>query len=458
MTEQTQYRVLFIADPSCWSALEPRLPDDPLLAFSTRSFKDLPDHAPDDADLILFGIRASQVRQAIQLKHAWSLKTNTAIIAEHLGAHEVVRLMKAGFSEVFDLEHDIALLREWLAVQYEQRIMGRDIPTDTGNRRPEDRIRGTSPGIRRVRELAIQAAAYPELTVLIQGETGTGKEMVARLIHESSPRKTGPFIEVNCSAIPETLMEAEMLGHEKGAFTDARRAKRGFFELADGGTLFLDEIGVMPPALQNKILKIVEEKKFRRLGGETEIRVDAKIIAGSNVDLKQATENGQFRPDLYYRLKVFNIVIPALRERHSDIPGLAEFFLSHVSARYGLKDIAGFHPATLNLLKQYSWPGNVRELKHVVERASILAGRGRILPNHLPEELQNTGIQEVVEDTGNMPDRDVLRIPLPESGLSMSDIERMVMAEVLRRCDGNQSKTARYLKISRTRLIRKLSE
>lgn len=456
MKDNIPFRILFIGDASLWSILKSRLPGDSQFEVSHRSFSDLPDHKPEDPDLVLFVIRYTQIRQTINIKHSWSLKSETAIIAEHLEAHDVVRLMKTGFSEVFDLEKDQTLLWEWLTAHYEKQLMQREPSNNRWDDRPERRILGRSSGIQRVRELSIQAAAYPELTVLIQGETGTGKEMVARLIHQRSPRKDGPFIEVNCSAIPETLMEAEMLGHEKGAFTDARRSKRGFFELADNGTLFLDEIGVMPPALQNKILKIVEEKKFRRLGGETEITVNAKIIAGSNVDLKQATEKGRFRPDLYYRLKVFNILIPALRERRQDIPDLADFFLKQVSKRYGL-DIAGFHPATEKLLRQHPWPGNVRELKHVVERACIMADRGRILPSHLPEEIQGASIPDILRETEDLPEEKVLKIPLPDDGMALNEIERMVMAEMLRRFNGNQSKTARYLKISRTRLIRNIS-
>jgi len=457
MTNSDQYRVLFIADASLWPALQPRLPRDTHLTCSHQFFSDLPEQKPGNVDLILFVIRASRVRRAIELKHHWSLTSDTAVIAEHLNAHDVVRLMKAGFSEVFDIASDRHLLREWLTVRYEDSILDRDGSMHATKSRRGPRIRGSSASIQHVRELAKQAAAYPDLTVLIQGETGTGKEMVARLIHDQSQRRKGPFIEVNCSAIPETLMEAEMLGHEKGAFTDARRSKRGFFELADTGTLFLDEIGAMPSALQNKILKIVEEKKFRRLGGETEITVDVKIIAGSNVNLKDATERGVFRADLYYRLKVFSILIPALRERRSDIPELAEFFRKHVSRRYKL-DVSGFHPATKKLLTRYAWPGNVRELKHIVERACILAGRGRILPNHLPEELQAAAVPDITVESAELPEENVLRIPLPDDGIAMNEIERMVMAEMMRRFNGNQSHTARYLKISRTRLLRKLSK
>lgn len=454
--QRETFNILIVSDPQFRILLESHLPNDDSLKVDFTPFDDVSSGCPEGYQLFLFAIRPSQLKKSMELKHLWSVKSETAVIGDKLHAHEVVRLIKSGFSEVFDISTDMDLIREWVLAHYEDSIRSKQAQTGSIRKKPEDRIRGDSNAIQQVRDMAVQAAGYADMTVLIQGETGTGKEMVARLIHETSSRRQGPFIEVNCSAIPETLMEAEMLGYEKGAFTDARRAKKGFFELADNGTLFLDEIGVMPLSLQNKLLKVVEEKKFRRLGGETEITVDVKIVAGTNEDLDKAASEGRFRPDLYYRLKVFNILIPALRDRQHDIPVLADFFLDQVKSRYSLP-ISGFHPTTEKLLIQYRWPGNVRELKHVVERACVLAARGRILPNHLPEEVQAATLSRLQSDSMEIPSSSSLCIPLPDDGIAMDDIERHVMQEVLKRCNGNQSLTARYLKISRTRLIRKLS-
>jgi DNA-binding NtrC family response regulator len=449
------YRVLVLSDPDFRINLNSLLPHDENLRLIHIPFPDNVIERPSDNDLILFAIQSSKLKKTIDLAHAWSIQSHAAVIAEDLRPHEIVRLMKAGFSEVFDLRHDRDLLHDWLISNYERDLTKSDESPASGKAKPEDLIIGKSDAIGKVRAMAVQAASFSELTVMIQGETGTGKEMVARLIHEASPRKKGPFIEINCSAIPETLMEAEMLGYEKGAFTDARRAKRGFFELADKGTLFLDEIALMPLSLQNKILKIVEEKKFRRLGGETEISVNVKVVAGTNQDLQLAVNEGRFRQDLFYRLKVFTIIIPPLRERTDDISVLAQFFLKESRARYGV-DVSGLHPATETMLKRYRWPGNVRELKHVVERACILAIHGRILPGHLPEDIQSSAMPESSITADSVNAVLSISIPLPEAGLSLDDMEQHIVSEVLKYCDGNQSMAARFLKISRTRLIRKL--
>lgn len=455
--EKNSFEILVITDPTVTTDGF-QLPADDLLICRDVSFEELSDmdSAPTE-NLILFLIRPDRVRKCIELIRGWKDQRPAAVIGVQLGASEIVRLMKAGLNEVFDYQEDRELIREWVNHHYEDYLTSQAGKREQVGRIPEERIVGSSPEIQRVRELAIQAAAYPELTVLVQGETGTGKEMVARLIHESSTRSKGPFVEVNCSAIPETLMEAEMLGHERGAFTDARKGKKGFFELADKGTLFLDEIGVMSSSLQNKILKIVEEKKFRRLGGEREIKVDVKIIAGTNEDLEIASKEGRFRPDLYYRLMVFNIDIPALRDRKPDIGILAEHFLNASRKRFNLM-VSGFHPATRRLLEQYSWPGNVRELKHVIERACVLAGRGRLLPNQLPDVLQQQPLPDVRELVSELNERETMTIPLPIEGIELNELERMIMREVLRRSGGNQSKAARFLRISRTRLIRNLEK
>lgn len=415
-----------------------------------------------ETDIILVEVENRQVSELL----AWAaneLKACTAqvaLVTRRLQAQSVIRLMRAGFSEVFDLNDDLELLHEWILQHFECKLRAAASGEESTVSSYGAELVGASLEIAEIRSLAKQAAEFPELTVLIQGETGTGKELIARLIHESSARARGPFIEVNCSAIPESLMEAEMFGYEKGAFTDARRTKKGFFELADGGTLFLDEIGVMSPNLQNKLLKVVEDKSFRRIGGEHLIKVTTRVIAGTNSDLEAAMAQDLFRPDLYYRLRVFTLTIPPLRRRRQDIIILAQHFLHQTTERYELV-LSGFHPSTRRLLEAYSWPGNVRELKHTIERAAVLARRGRILPSHLPEEIQRLELEDTIPSTeltfGPTPTNDrTLCIPLPEEGLTMETLERMVIDKVLELCGGNQSKAANYLKISRSRLLRKL--
>ncbi len=427
------------------------VPDD---SFRIVHHAALPEKIPGNADIAILRIRRENIATAFEWarKFLSELPFKIALVSEKIQIKSAIQLVHAGFSEIFELPGDREILNEWILAQYEEKMHR----TNTRKKKPlyTTKIIGKSPEICKIRDLISQAASYSDVTVLIQGETGTGKELVARSIHEQSDRSDGPFIEVNCSAIPETLIESEMLGYEKGAFTDARHPKKGFFELAHGGTLFLDEIGTMPLQLQNKILKVVEEKTFRRVGGERKIRTDIRVIAGTNVNLEEAVSRGKFRPDLYYRLKVFTIFIPPLRKRRSDIPHLAEYFLKAVSKRYNTK-ISGFHPSTLEILKSGAWPGNVRELKHTVERAVVLARSGRILPNHLPVEFKKINQPVTLPDPKSFSDKDVITIPCPESGISMEAIERIVIRQVLEKFNGNQSRAARFLKISRSRLIRK---
>ncbi len=382
-------------------------------------------------------------------------RKRTALIASGLKPNEVIRYVRSGFVDVFDLEAESDLIREWVLDRYEEVLRAFGKEEQPAGHDPAERIIGESHEIESVRRLCRQAAGVSALTVLIQGSTGTGKELVARVIHDLSARAHGPFVEVNCSAIPETLMESELFGYEKGAFTDARRQKKGLFELAHEGTLFLDEIGTMSLQMQNKILKTVEEKKIRRIGGDSEIGIDVKIIAGTNVNLREASEKGQFRPDLFYRLNVFTIHIPDLSSRPSDIGMLSMFFLKEINKRYGL-DINGFHPSVIELLNQYAWPGNVRELKHAVERSAVMAGSGRILPSHLPEEMQKADLLREENLLENLDDRNILKIPLPPDGIALNDLDTYIIRDVLKRFNHNQSRAASFLRISRTRLIRHL--
>jgi len=310
---------------------------------------------------------------------------------------------------------------------------------------------GTSPAIQGAIEKARKVSGSNTATVVIEGETGVGKELVARLIHFSSPRSGGPFIELNCSALPEHLLESELFGHEKGAFTDAKSTKRGLFELADSGSLFLDEIGEMSVALQAKLLRVIESKRFRRIGGTVEIDVNTRIIAATNKNLKERVREGKFREDLYYRLSVVPIRVPSLRERKQDIPMLATAFLHQLNKDLG-KKVAGFSDEAMELLRNYSWPGNVRELKNVIERVVILESADEIRPEHLPAEI--------VENAGFLQSQDFLgQISSSQTGVpTLEEVEQVAIQHALKKADGNKTKAAQWLGISRQTLRAKLKE
>jgi len=294
-----------------------------------------------------------------------------------------------------------------------------------------------APEMRAALRLATQVAVT-DATVLILGESGTGKDLIARAIHEGSARRDGPFVKVDCTALPEGLLESELFGHEKGAFTDAAAEKPGRFELAHGGTLFLDEVGELPQSLQAKLLRVLQERAFERVGGTRTISVDVRILAATNRDLAKALKGGQFREDLYYRLNVVPILVPPLRRRPEDILPLAAHFLQRFGARYG-KVVPGLSPEAAALLRRYSWPGNVRELEHAIERAVILWERGEIRPEELAVDLM-----AVASD--GLPDQELM---------TLEELEREYIRRVLRRVRGHKSQAARILGINRKTLLEK---
>ncbi|MFO7157009.1 MAG: sigma-54 dependent transcriptional regulator [Pseudomonadota bacterium] len=305
---------------------------------------------------------------------------------------------------------------------------------------------GSSPAFRSAMETVRQAAAS-NATILLLGESGTGKELVARAIHELSPRASGPFVPIDCAAIPESLLESELFGHEAGAFTGATRRKEGRFEKADRGTLFLDEVGEMSPAVQAKLLRAIQEGEFVRVGGTQPVRVDVRIVAATNRDLQQEVREGRFREDLYYRLHVVQIRLPPLRERHGDVPLLAAHFLRRFSEE-NRREFEGFSPEALRALEAYSWPGNVRELENAIERAVVLARGSRIELEDLPET-----VREAVRQEGATPSDRAIVIPF---GTPMEEIERRVIEETLRRTGGDKALAARILGVSTRTIYRKI--
>ncbi len=300
---------------------------------------------------------------------------------------------------------------------------------------------GASPAFRRMMTL-VEQVADSSATVLIQGESGTGKELVARAIHERSPRRAGPFVAVNCAALPETLLESELFGYERGAFTGAAGRKEGRFELADGGTLFLDEVADLSAVTQPKILRVLQEGEFERLGGTRTIRVDVRIVAATNQDLAQMVREKRFREDLYYRLNVITINVPPLRERREDIRVLAHHFLRIYAAKNNRR-LEGFTNEAMDRLESYAWPGNVRELENVIERAVVLARGTVIEPGELPEEVG--GVKP--------PPRDAI---LALIGTPLSEIENRLLDETLRITGGNKTQAAKLLGIDVRTVARKL--
>jgi two-component system response regulator HydG len=313
-----------------------------------------------------------------------------------------------------------------------------------GRSSQSEQIIGVSDAMKRVLHL-VERIGPTESTVLITGESGTGKEKVARFVHLQSKRARDPFVAVNSGAIPETLLESELFGHTRGAFTDARKEKKGLFEMADQGTIFLDEIAEMPLSFQVRLLRVLQDGQIRPVGSESTIQVDVRVIAATNKDLREEMEHGRFRDDLFYRLNVFRIHLPTLRDRKEDIPFLARFFLKNFADRYN-RTVGGFSDQTWGYLTNYDWPGNVRELENSIEHAVIVADGPLIAPRDLPLEIVERGLPRLGEgQDDSIPD-----------GLTLEEVEARYIRRAIRHQKGSLTETARSLGISRTTLWRKM--
>jgi transcriptional regulator with PAS, ATPase and Fis domain len=283
-----------------------------------------------------------------------------------------------------------------------------------------------------------RVASSPASTVLLMGESGTGKDLAAKIVHYNSDRAARPFMNITCSALPDALLESELFGHERGAFTDARQQKTGLLESADGGTVFLDEIGEMVPALQAKLLRFLEEKAFKRVGGAADIRVDVRVIAATNRNLEEAVQQGKFREDLYYRLNVLQITMPPLRDHAADIPLLLNFYVD-VFNREFRKQVRGATEDALALLRAYRWPGNIRELRNAVERAMLLADGDWLAPEHFPINVSRRAAP------GGL-------MELPDEGVNLETVERTLVVQALTRTGWNQTKAAALLGLNRDQI------
>jgi len=379
---------------------------------------------------VLRTARERDTRIAVVLMTAYG-SIQTAVEAMRLGAFDFVQ-------KPFDLEE----LEARVAKACTHARLAREVATlreERVERLGVDRIVGTSESLRTALDLA-KRVAPTRSTVLVSGETGTGKELIAGVIHANSPRAAAPFVKVNCAALPETLLESELFGHERGAFTSADRLRIGRFEQADRGTLFLDEVGDMSPATQAKLLRVLQDQQFHRLGGTKALRTDVRIVAATNQDLEQAIRAGRFREDLYFRLHVIGIRLAPLRERSDDLEALSRHFLAEFSRQLG-RPRTDFSAEALARIQAHGWPGNIRELRNAIERAVLMSDGERI-------EADDIGLPETTGDGGGSG----WRPELPPDGVALDQVERAVVLEALRRTRYVQKEAAQLLRVSRRKL------
>ena len=398
-------------------------------------------------DLVITDIRMKEIDGLEVLKRCKELHPNTVVImiSAYASTSTAVEAMKWGaydyLPKPFKVREIKGVIRDALVAAqaqeaHEKAVAGKTSATEYHG------IVGESQEIRKILDLIPRIAAATS-NVLITGESGTGKELIAKAIHRESPRKDNPFVTVNCGSVPETLMESELFGHKKGAFTGATTTRSGLFEAADGGTLFLDEMAELTPPVQVKLLRAVQEKTFKMVGGSEELSVDVRIISATNRDLEREVMNGNFREDLYYRLNVINIHMPPLRERPEEIPLLAQHFLEKYSKQMG-KDIRKISSFALDILKSYNFPGNIRELENIIERSVALESSNIVLPDSLTlSSFKQTQVQ---------PKPDTVSLTLPQEGIDLDNVlgqfERDLLQQALERTRGAKQKAADLLGIS----------
>ena len=416
------------------------------------------DHAPSAeqalpragaADLVLTDLKLPGMDglEFIKEIHARNAQMAVIVMTAHGSVEAAVEAMKQGAADFlqkpFSLEHLTALIQKVLNVQ-SLRAENARLREELDQRYQFDNIIGRSPAMREIFQ-TVSRVAPTRATVLLAGESGVGKDMIARAIHQHSPRKDHPFVKINCTALPENLMESELFGYEKGAFTGANASKPGKFEQADKGTVFLDEIGDVPGNIQVKLLRILQERQFERLGSNFTRSVDVRVIAATNVDLRAALEEGRFREDLYYRLNVVPISIPPLRQRTEDIPFLALHFVRKLSKDLG-SNIADITPQAIDRLLEYDWPGNVRELENTIERSIVLASGSVLEASDI--RIDNSRQRIVVPS----------QAPILPEGTTLEQWEQAMICEALRRTNGNKSQAARLLGLTRNALRYRLSQ
>ena len=414
--------------------------------------------AEEKPDLVLLDIVLPGINGIEVLRRMKELEPATMVVmmsAYHM-VDRAVEAMKLGARDYLikpfalaDMVSTMQRATEMLAL----RVRVRDTVQTAKGRYDFGRLVTQSPAMRDILEMARRAAASDHTTILIQGESGTGKEVLANAIHYNSPRAQAPLISLNCAALPDTLLESELFGYEPGAFTDARRRKEGLIEKASTGSLFLDEIANTSFSFQAKLLRVLEEGTFLRLGGTRSIHVDVRVIAATNKVLKEAVAKGEFREDLYYRLNVLPLFIPPLRERREDILPLALDIMQHFNKELK-KNFVGFTPAAAELLQKYPWPGNIRELRNVIERTMILAQESEINEDNLPEEVRDLHEESAHEEMSSTFDLS----PTGDQFVSLHELEDRYIQEVLNATGQNKTHTARILGIHPTSLLRRLKK
>jgi DNA-binding NtrC family response regulator len=400
------------------------------------------------ADIVLLDIKLGEISGLDVLEEIKSRKVNTQVVmlTSDDNVETGVRCMKLGASDYLTKPFNIDEVKIVIGNIIEKGKLRNEVDYLRGvySEFFRTEIIGQSAAIKGLREKAAKVASAKVPTILITGESGTGKELVARYIHKGMHNDSGPgcvpFIAINCTALPESLLESELFGYEKGAFTDAKTDKKGIFELAHTGTILLDEIGDMKPSLQSKLLRVLEERSIRRIGGHEEIPIEVAVIATTNRELSEAVEEGAFRKDLFYRLNVFSLHMPPLRERGDDSLMLSKYFLGSFAGKYKNRKVKGFSPQAEKVIRRYGWPGNVRELKNVIERIVVLENADIITPEHLPKEMSGWSVEQGLPAAN--------RFLLPDSGISLDDIEKDLIMQALERTNHNKTQAAKLLRVS----------
>jgi DNA-binding NtrC family response regulator len=411
--------------------------------------------AASPPDLMLLDVRLTGMDGLATLQRALALHPEMAVLmmSAHSTVDIAVEAMKRGALDFLVKPFPFQSLDAAVKRALQTACTRRQIAALTSERKigtaALGALVGGSAAMGGIRSMVSRLAASDATTVLIEGESGSGKEVVARAVHFESARAERTFMQVNCAALPEHLLESELFGHERGAFTDAHTQKRGLFESAEGGSVMLDEIGDLPPGGQAKLLRLLENKTFRRVGGVTELHADVRVLAATNVNLEERVAEGRFRADLFFRLNVVRIAVPRLCEHAEDVPLLAAHFIARFN-REMKRDVKGVSPEAMDALAAHAWPGNVRELRNVIERAFILHGTAEeIRPEHLPPELHRS-----------IPQKSPLKLVprIPEQGIVLEDVEKKLIAEAMERSSGNQSRAARLLGITRDTLRYRLKK
>lgn len=459
-----KYRVLIVDDEKlvCWSLSEVLVAAGFSVETALNGAEALSRFEDFQPEMVLLDVRLPDVNGVNLLGQFKAIDEELMVvmITAFADADSAVNALKAGADDYIGKPFDVDYIRHIVEQLFEKKQLRQEVNSFKREIRKKydyDNFIGNSPKAIEVFKLIRVCAETDVKIVLILGESGTGKQLVARAIHYHSARADAPFIETNCAAIPEHLLENELFGHEKGAFTDASSRHKGIFETANGGSVFLDEIGDMPLIMQAKILKVIDSNTFRRLGGATDLETDVRIIAATNQNLKKLVAAEQFRGDLFYRLNVMTIQIPPLRERKEDIPALVNYFIERLNKEYG-KSITGVSPETLECLSRFSWPGNVRELRNMVERAMMLEEDSILTPRYFSQEIRECIAEQPTPADGPVCAQpaymfyDGNNIRLPLEGVSLDIVEKELISQALERFAGNQTQAAKCLRMSRDTL------